>query len=101
MKDNFMQTEQFELFDDETIEELQNGKLKIREHSGKLTERELTIIKMRFGIDMPNEEGWTLHQISLLYGITRERVRQLEARALRKMRKNPEVQKLKSLIIGE
>ena len=50
---------------------------------------------------MPNEEGWTLHQISLLYGITRERVRQLEARALRKMRRNPEVQKLKPLIEGD
>ena len=58
-------------------------------------------MKMRFGVDMPNQEGWTLHQIAQLFGITRERVRQLEARALRKMRNNPDVQKLRSLIIGE
>ena len=46
-----------------------------------MTERELLILKMRFGIDMPNQETWTLHQIAKLFTISYERVRQIEVRA--------------------
>jgi DNA-directed RNA polymerase sigma subunit (sigma70/sigma32) len=49
--------------------------------SDKMTERELLILKMRFGIDMPNQETWTLHQIAKLFTISYERVRQIEVRA--------------------
>ena len=103
MKDNFMQTDQYEfdLFPDETEKEIQIGRLTNRDPSANLTEREIIIMKMRFGVDMPDGQGWTLHQIGQLWKISRERVRQLEARALRKMRRNPDMQKLKSLIIGE
>ena len=58
-------------------------------------------MKMRFGLDMPDEHGWTLHQIGELWNVSRERVRQLEARALRKLRRNPEMQKLKHLVKGD
>ena len=66
-----------------------------------MTERELLILKMRFGIDMPNQETWTLSQIAKLFNISYERVRQIEARALEKLRRNPNMQELKHLVIEE
>ena len=59
------------------------------QQSDKMTERELLILKMRFGIDMPNQDTWTLHQIAKIFNISYERVRQIEARALKKLSKNP------------
>lgn len=66
-----------------------------------MTERELLILKMRFGIDMPNQDTWTLHQIAKLFNISYERVRQIESRALQKLRNNPEMHELRHLIIEE
>ena len=66
-----------------------------------MTERELLILKMRFGIDMPNQETWTLHQIAKLFNISYERVRQIEVRALKKLRSNPDMQELRHLVIDE
>ena len=67
--------------------------------SDKMTERELLILKMRFGIDMPNQETWTLHQIAKLFNISYERVRQIEVRALKKLRNNPDMQELRHLVV--
>ena len=67
----------------------------------KMTERELLILKMRFGIDMPNQDTWTLHQIAKLFNISYERVRQIESRALQKLRKNPDMHDLRHLVIEE
>ena len=64
-----------------------------------MTERELLILKMRFGIDMPNQESWTLHQIAKLFNISYERVRQIEVRALKKLRNNPDMLELRHLVI--
>jgi RNA polymerase primary sigma factor len=62
-----------------------------------LTPREEAIIRMRFGLN-PMEEEHTLEEIGRRLGVTRERIRQLEARALAKLR-HPEVSgKLKSFI---
>ena len=69
--------------------------------SDKMTERELLILKMRFGIDMPNQDTWTLHQIAKIFNISYERVRQIEARALEKLRKNHDMKELRHLIIEE
>ena len=69
--------------------------------SEKMTERELLILKMRFGIDMPNQETWTLHQIAKIFSISYERVRQIEARALEKLRKNHDMKELRHLITEE
>ena len=66
--------------------------------ANQMTERELLILKMRFGIDMPNQETWTLHQIAKVFNISYERVRQIEARALIKLRNNPEMHELKHLV---
>ena len=69
--------------------------------SDKMTERELLILKMRFGIDMPNQETWTLHQIAKLFNISYERVRQIEVRALKKLRNNPDMQEIRHLVIDD
>ena len=49
-----------------------------------LTPREETIIKMRFGFDSGSEH--TLEEVGVLFAVTRERIRQIEAKALRKLR---------------
>ena len=69
--------------------------------SDKMTERELLILKMRFGIDMPNQDTWTLHQIAKIFNISYERVRQIEAKALKKLRNNRDMKELRHLIIEE
>ena len=69
--------------------------------SDKMTERELLVLKMRFGIDMPNQETWTLHQIAKLFNISYERIRQIEVRALKKLRNNTDMQELRHLVIED
>ena len=50
-----------------------------------LTDREEDILRMRFGIG--REDNYTLDQIGSMYNLTRERIRQIERRALKKIRK--------------
>ena len=69
--------------------------------SDKMTERELLILKMRFGIDMPENDTWTLHQIAKIFNISYERVRQIEAQALKKLRNSRDMKELRHLIIEE
>lgn len=49
-----------------------------------LTPREARILRMRFGIDLDSD--YTLESVGQLYGVTRERIRQIEAKALNKLR---------------
>ena len=56
------------------------------ENLGDLSERERAILKLRSGLEDGNRK--TLEEIGEMYGLTRERIRQVEARALHKMR-NP------------
>jgi RNA polymerase primary sigma factor len=49
-----------------------------------LTPREERIIKMRFGLDDGSEH--TLEEVGQVFDVTRERIRQIEAKALRKLR---------------
>lgn len=51
---------------------------------GTLTPREADIIRRRFGIDLDQE--YTLERLGEQYGLTRERIRQIEAKALKKLR---------------
>ena len=51
-----------------------------------LDPREREIIRMRAGIDSTRERGMTLEEIGNRFGITKERVRQLHARSMRKLR---------------
>ena len=55
-----------------------------REVLENLTEREAKVLKMRFGIDMPTDH--TLEEVGKQFDVTRERIRQIEAKAIKKLR---------------
>ena len=54
---------------------------------------------MRFGIEMSSDH--TLEEVGKQFDVTRERIRQIEAKALRKLRHPSRSDKLKSFIVGE
>jgi RNA polymerase primary sigma factor len=60
-----------------------------------LTPREEKIVRMRFGLDR-NGQGRTLEEIGNYFGVSRERIRQIESKALKKLRNPALVQKLKA-----
>lgn len=49
-----------------------------------LNQREIEILRLRFGMD--DGRMWTMEELAFKYGVTRERIRQIEAKALRRMR---------------
>lgn len=57
---------------------------KLRELLDTLTPRESKILKMRFGIDCSTDH--TMEEVAVRFDVTRERIRQIEAKALRKMK---------------
>ena len=59
-------------------------KERVREELKKLTPREEKVLKMRFGIDVASEH--TLEEVGKDFSVTRERIRQIEVKALRKLR---------------
>lgn len=66
----------------------------IEEAFGILTDKEITVIKLRFGWDYG--KIYTLEEIGQMLGVTRERVRQIEAKAIRKLRLGSPKTKLKN-----
>ena len=64
----------------------------------KLKPREERIIRMRFGINCKNQEGYTLQEVADSLNICRERVREIEAKSLRKMSHPSTALKLKSFL---
>ena len=64
-----------------------------------LTPREAKVLRMRFGIEMNTDH--TLDEIGKQFNITRERIRQIEAKALRKLRHPSRSEKLRSFLDGE
>ncbi len=61
-----------------------NLSMTTREALSSLTSREAKVLRMRFGIDMNTDH--TLEEVGKQFDVTRERIRQIEAKALRKLR---------------
>ncbi len=64
-----------------------------------LTSREAKVLRMRFGIDMNTDH--TLEEVGKQFDVTRERIRQIEAKALRKLRHLSRSEKLHSFLDNE
>ena len=69
---------------------------KLSEVLGSLTEREEKVLRLRFGLG----DGYprTLEEVGSVFNVTRERVRQIEAKALRKMRHPTRARELKPFL---
>lgn len=81
--------------EEQAIYQLMKGH--VSESLAILTPREQKILKMRFGL----EEGGrthTLEEVGKEFGVTRERIRQIEAKALQKLKKHEEVSRLKDYL---
>ena len=60
-----------------------------------LTQREAKIIRMRFGIGL--DRSYTLEEIGRHFSLTRERIRQIELKAMRKLKNPKRLRELKEL----
>ncbi len=67
-------------------------KEQVREILGSLSDRERKILEMRFGLN--GTKSHTLEEVGLEFAVTRERIRQIEAKALLKLRKHKDSKKL-------
>ncbi len=71
----------------------------VEEALGELTEREQEIVRMRFGLD--DGQARTLEDVGKEFGVTRERIRQIEAKTLAKLRHPMRSQRLKEFLEEE
>lgn len=65
------------------------------EHLGRLTPREAAVLRRRFGIECDDH---TLEEVGREFGVTRERIRQIEAKALRKLRDSALTERLREFL---
>jgi RNA polymerase primary sigma factor len=87
--------------DEDTIspEESATGQLlkeQVKDMLSALTEREQKILKLRFGLE--DGKSHTLEEVGQEFSVTRERIRQIEAKALAKLRKHKDARKLHDYI---
>ena len=83
------------------IDQATNESLKETTHSvlAQLTPREAKVLRMRFGIDMNTDH--TLEEVGKQFDVTRERIRQIEAKALRKLRHPSRSEQLRSFLMDD
>ena len=77
------------LVTDGGVEELLNGLDRNRLVEGlmsELTEREADVLRLRFGLGDEGSEPMTLDQIGVVFGVSRERIRQIETKSLKRLR---------------
>ena len=67
-------------------------KEQVKDLLGTLSDREQKIVRMRFGLD--SGKSHTLEEVGQEFAVTRERIRQIEAKALAKLRKHKDAKKL-------
>ena len=77
--------------EDEVLHKALNGLT--RQALDRLEPREAAVLAMRFGLEDGNE--YTLEQVGERFGLTRERIRQIQAKAYRELRKDPELRHLR------
>jgi RNA polymerase primary sigma factor len=84
--------------EEQAIYQLMKGH--VEESLAILTPREQKILRMRFGLDAGDTSGrtHTLEEVGKEFGVTRERIRQIEAKALQKLKKHEEASKLKDYL---
>ena len=66
---------------------------------GELSEREQEIVRLRFGLD--GSQAKTLEEVGREFGVTRERIRQIEAKTLAKLRHPQRSQRLREFLETE
>ena len=74
--------------------EQNNLREKIEEVLTGLSDQEQKVLRMRFGLD--DDTPKTLEEIGKVFGVTRERIRQIEAKAIRKLRHPSRLKLLKN-----
>ena len=99
-EDNILQLEYTNISSDEDtpdkyIEDL-DKRMIIDKLLSSLSPRQSKVLKMRFGIDMNTDH--TLEEVGLQFSVTRERIRQIEAKALRKLKHPSRSKQLKSFL---
>ena len=82
--EDFIESDDESIYDMAEKKELANKINEILTSKG-FTEREANVIRMRFGIN-PYKKMYTLEEVGQQYGVTRERIRQIEAKAIRKLK---------------
>ena len=83
------------------IDQATSESLRETTHSvlSQLTPREAKVLRMRFGIDMNTDH--TLEEVGKQFDVTRERIRQIEAKALRKLRHPSRSEQLRSFLMDD
>lgn len=74
----------------------QELKIVLNEVMSTLTEREISVLKLRFGLEDGRKR--TLEEVGKIFHVTRERIRQIEAKALRKLRAPSKSRKLREFL---
>jgi RNA polymerase primary sigma factor len=69
---------------------------KLKEILDSLSPREAKVLRMRFGLEMASDH--TLEEVGKQFDVTRERIRQIEAKAMKKLRHPSRSEHLKSLL---
>ncbi len=84
---------------DEVVAALVKREMKLTKAEQELTERERQVVRLRFGLE--DGQVRTLEEVGREFGVTRERVRQIEAKTLAKLRHPMRSQRLKEFLEEE